>query len=403
MRVTVLGIGMGNPDTLTLGALRALERAGLILGARRLLDCLPASCRGERLFAVRPVEIRALVDANRHLEEIAVVMSGDTGFYSGAERLLPLLAGCETEVLCGVTTVQYLAARLRRPWQQVRLVSAHGTDCDIVGAVLSARETFFLTGGKITPAVIVRALDAAGLDGAEVTVGSQLSYPDERVVTDSVQALLGRAFPPLSAVWVRRTDAPVSPLLSSGLPDEAFVRGDVPMTKQEVRAAVLAKLQVCAGDVVYDIGAGTGSVSVELALLSPSVQVFAVERGEAACSLIEENRRKFGALRVTPVRGLAPEALAPLPPPDRAFVGGSGGNMRGILAALLAKNPRVRVVISAIAAETLGEALSCLKELSFSSIEISQLSVSRSRPAGGLHLLMGQNPVFLLSAEGGAL
>ncbi len=402
MRVTILGIGMGNPDTLTLGGLRALERADLFIGASRILSSIPPSCRADRVAAISPAEIKALIDAHRHCKEIAVVMSGDIGFYSGTAQLLPLLQDYEVETICGITTVQYLAAKLRRPWQEVKLVSAHGIDCNILGSVCSAREVFFLTGGKITPATIIETLVSAGLGTAEVTVGGALSYPEELIVTDSAEALLNRTFPPLCAVWIRReTDFPRK-LVSAGLPDDAFSRGPVPMTKQEVRAAVLAKLRVGGQDTVYDIGAGTGSVSVELALLSPMIRVFSIECSPEACELIAENRRKFETFNLTLVNGTAPEALTPLPAPQCAFIGGSRGNMRDILSSLVGKNPRIRVVISAIAVETLGEALSSLNELSFSNIEITQLAVSRSKPAGNYHLMTGQNPIFLLSAEGGS-
>lgn len=401
MKITILGIGMGNPDTLTLSGLRALEGADVVIGASRLLASLPLSCRADRLSAITPAEIKSLIDEHAGLGEIAVVMSGDIGFYSGAAQLLPLLQDYEVETISGITTMQYLAAKLCRTWQEVKLVSAHGTDCNIIGSVLSAREVFFLTGGKITPSTIIAALISSGLGDTEVTVGANLSYPDERILTDRAEALADEAFPPLSAVWVRRNlDSCPNPL-SSGLSDDSFLRGDVPMTKQEVRAAILAKLAVRPEDTVYDIGAGTGSVSVELALLSPFLRVYAVECEADACSLIADNRAKFGVYNLTLVPGTAPDALSPLPKPQCAFIGGSRGNLKYILSALLRKNPRIRVVISAIAVETLGEALTDLKRLSFQHIEITQLSVSRAKSVGDYHLMTGQNPIFLLSAEGG--
>ncbi|MBP1736188.1 MAG: precorrin-6y C5,15-methyltransferase (decarboxylating), CbiE subunit/precorrin-6Y [Oscillospiraceae bacterium] len=401
MRVTILGVGMGNPETLTLGGLRALERADAVIGASRLLASLPSSCGADRLTAITPSEIRSLLEEHSHWREAAVVMSGDIGFYSGTTALLPALEGYEVETICGITTVQYLAAKLRRPWQDVRLVSAHGIDCNIIGSVLSAREVFFLTGGKITPSTILHVLCSSGLGLSEVTVGANLSYPDEWIVTDTANALREESFPPLSSVWVRRSDPLRQELFCPGLPDDAFIRADVPMTKQEVRACVLAKLRVETEDVVYDIGAGTGSVGVELALLSPMSSVFAVECAPEACGLIRANREAFCALNLTLVEGTAPEALSPLPPPQCAFIGGSRGRLEPILSALLLKNPGVRVVISAIAVETLGEALTDLKKLAFSGIEITQLAVSRSKPVGTYHLMTGQNPIFLLSAQGG--
>ena len=173
------------------------------------------------------------------------------------------------------------------------------------------------------------------------------------------------------------------------------------MTKQEVRAAALALLAPRPGDCLWDLGAGTGSVSVELALAAPEGQVYAVERNADAQALILENRRKFGLHNLTLISGAAPEALAGLPAPDRVFVGGTGGHMAETLAAVHTANPAARVVISAIAIESLSAALAALQAQGFEAIQVSQISVCRSRPAGGLHLMMAQNPVYLIS--GGAL
>jgi len=396
MHISVIGIGMGNPDTLTLGAMRALSRAEVLVGARRMLDSLPPELTGARFAAVSPDDILAALSLHGGCAEAAVVMSGDVGFYSGAAKLLPRLPA-DTDVLCGVTTVQYFAARLRRPWQDTALFSAHGSDCDTVGAVLSARDSFFLTGGKTTPASLLADLCEAGLGGVYAAVGENLSYPNETVTTGTAEELSCRTFSPLSAVWITR---PELSRRTPGIPDGEFERGDVPMTKQEVRAAVLAKLGVRPGETVWDVGAGTGSVSVELALVSPFTRVYAVECENAACALIRRNREKFGAYNLRLVEGSAPAALAPLPAPDRVFLGGSRGSLREILACLKEKNPSVRVCVSAIAAETFAEAFSALQSLGFSGLEITQLSVSRSREVGRYHMMTAQNPISLLCAGG---
>lgn len=395
-RVTIVGLGMGAADTLTLGALRALREARQIIGAARLLDALPEGCTANRTAAVRPQEIaQALYEF-----PACVVMSGDTGFYSGAKKLLPLLPDFKVVVLPGITTVQYFAARLARPWQDVTLVSAHGLECDVLGAVLRGGETFFLTGGEITPAVIARRLRDAGLGTLMLHVGQRLSYEDEEIVHGEAAELSEREFDPLSAVWAEALPAPECASLSGGIDDGAFLRGEVPMTKQEVRAAIAGRLDARKGDVLYDVGAGTGSVSVELALLDPSVRVFAVESNPEACGLILKNRARFGAYNLTLVPGLAPDAMAPLPAPDAVFIGGSKGNLAEILEVLRSKNPHVRVCVSAIAAETLAEAVTLLSRPPWTQLEIAQISVARGRKAGSYHLMTGQNPIFLLSARG---
>lgn len=397
-RVTIVGLGMGNPDTLTLGALNALRDAKQIVGAGRLLEALPDGCTGVQTAAILPAEIAAALTEF----PACVVMSGDTGFYSGTKKLLPLLAGLDVTVLPGVSTVQYFAARLGRPWQDVRLVSAHGLDCDVVGAVLGGHETFFLTGGQITPSVLAERLTDAGLGDTTLHVGQRLSYPDEAVISGPAAELAGRSFDGLSAVWAEAVP-PAFSVLGSGIPDEAFVRGDVPMTKREVRAAIPGLLELQAGSVVWDVGAGTGSVSVELARLDPTVQVYAVEQKPEACGLIQQNRIRFGVYNLTLVPGGAPDALSALPAPDAVFVGGSGGRLPDVLRVILSKNPAARVCVSAIAAETFAEAAGLLSRAPWTGLDIIQIAAARSRKAGPYHLMTGQNPIWLLSARGTTL
>ena len=170
------------------------------------------------------------------------------------------------------------------------------------------------------------------------------------------------------------------------------------MTKQEVRAAALAKLAVQPGDTLWDVGAGTGSVSVEMALAAPEGRVYAAECDADACELICQNRAKFAVQNLHLTQGLAPEALADWPAPDAVFIGGTKGNLRAIVDAALAANPAARLCISAIALETLQQAVAALTAHGLTA-QVTQIAVSRSRAAGSLHLLMANNPVFLIVRE----
>jgi len=374
----------------------ALKRAGCVLGAKRLLENLPQGCTENRIAAVKPQDILDAIQ--RQTEDCVVVFSGDAGFYSGARGLLPLLAGAgiPARVLPGVSSVQLLSARLGRPWQDWELVSAHGMDCDVIGAVSRGKPAFFLTGGALGPAEICRRLTDAGLGSLAVTVGENLSGPDETITSGTAAELAGQSFPSLSVLLAEA--APRFARRCPGLPDEAFSRGQVPMTKQEVRAAALAKLAVAPTDVLWDVGAGTGSVSVELALAAPEGRVFAVECGEEACSLIRANREKFAAWNLRLVEGRAPEALSDLPAPDAVFIGGTKGGMEGIIDLVLAKNENARICVSAIAIETLSAAVAALTKHGLEA-DVAQIAVSRAKPAGKLHLLMANNPTFLITGE----
>lgn len=396
MQVTLASLGGGRPETMTAECAAALKDAQCILGARRLLEHLPQGCTGRRIAAVKPQELLDAILAQGG--RCAVVYSGDAGFYSGARGLLPLLAERDipTRVLPGISSVQLLSARLGLPWQDWELVSAHGVDCDVVAAVSKGRPAFFLTGGALGPGELCRRLTRAGLGSLSVTVGADLSARSEKIVFGTAAELADRPFPSLSVMLAEA--APRPPARCPGLPDGSFLRGSVPMTKQEVRAAALAKLGVRPADTLWDVGAGTGSVSVELALAAPQGRVYAVECEAAACALIRENKERFSAWNLQLVEGRAPQALRDLPIPDAVFIGGTKGSMEEIVELALAKNRSARVCISAIAVETLSAAVTALTGRGLE-VQVTQIAVSRARAAGGLHLLMANNPTFLIAGN----
>lgn len=397
MNVTLIGMGSGQPENLTLQGLAALRQADLILGARRLLAVLPAGCTENRAAAYRPDEVAELLQTSG-AENAVLVYSGDTGFYSGASSMIEKLEalGVRARVLPGLSSIQLLAAALGRPWQGWNLVSAHGRTCDPVAECMQGRPTFFLTGGSEDPATLCAQLAAEGFGDVQGVVGQCLGTPEEKLFRGSVKELAAGRFNSLSVLLVEAAE--VLPRRAPGLPDEAFERGDVPMTKQEIRAAVLAKLAVRPEDILWDVGAGTGSVSVELALAAPRGRVYAVECRPEGCALIKANREKFRTRNLVLVEGLAPAALSDLPAPDAVFIGGSKGSLAAIVDAALDKNPDARICVSAIALETLSAAVAALTAKG-RTVQVSQIAVSRAKAVGGLHLMMAQNPIYLITGE----
>ena len=394
MNITLVGMGCGSRAGLTLAGASALEKAEYILGAQRLLQALPEGCTQNRAALYKTDALLARIEQYKK-QRVAVVFSGDTGFYSGAAALCRALdaQGLPYTMEPGISSVQLLAAALGRTWQDWELVSAHGCACDPVQVCRKGKPTFFLTGGSEDPATLCAKLDAAGCGEVQATVGENLGYATQRLVRGSVQQLAQQNFAALSVLLVEKCPLPRR---VPGLPDEAFLRGNTPMTKQEVRAAVLAKLAVQPGDILWDVGAGTGSVSIEMALAAPEGQVFAAECDPEACALIEQNRAKFAVSNLHLTRGLAPDALCGWAAPDAVFIGGSKGKLDAIVAAALAANPAVRLCISAIALETLQQAVAALTARGLTA-QVAQIAVSRTKAAGDLHLLMANNPVFLIT------
>ena len=395
MKVYLVGVGPGSPGAMTLAAREAIAASPLLIGAPRLLEgyggktCLPLIAAGD---------IAAAIDGAED-GPAAVLLSGDVGFYSGAKRLYPLLSEHEVEAIPGVSSLAYLCARLCVPWQDVFLVSAHGRGHNAPGAVQSHERTFVLTGGSYRAGDLCAQLTQWGLGHVAVHVGERLSYPDERIVSGAARDLAGRDFDSL-AVVLAENPAPIRrPYSAPALPDSAFCRDRVPMTKEEIRALVLAKLRLEPWHTLWDVGAGTGSVSAEGALAVPEGRVFAVERRAQALALLEQNRAALGLTNLHIVPGAAPEALEGLPAPDRVFLGGSSGNMEAILRRALDRNLAVRIVATAVTLETLAEAARCFALLGLTDTDMVQIAAARVKRAGGYHLMDAQNPVWFLTGE----
>lgn len=397
-RVYVIGLGMGNPATLTGEAREALAASELIIGAPRLIEAL-AWLEVPKLSLVGARKIADAL-ASADARTAGVVMSGDVGFYSGATGLYELLGDVDVRVVPGISSLAYLCARLKATWQDAHVVSAHGRPHNAVGAVHAHAKTFVLTGGAATPQGICAQLVERGLGGVQVVVGERLSYPDERIVQGTAEELAAQVFAPLSVMLVINS-RPVAPTaFGPHLPDDAFVRGDVPMTKEEVRELALCKLRIRRDDTVWDVGAGTGSVSVESARAACEGLVLAIEQDERACELLHRNRDAFGLGNLRIVTGKAPDALVGLPAPDRVFIGGSSGRLEQIVEAAVRANPAVRLCITAISLETLAQIVSCARNLDLVNLDLVQVTVARSREVGSHHLMMGANPVYIACAGG---
>lgn len=414
-KVTIIGAGPGNPDLLSRAALDAIDIADVVIGAHRALAGIDVPPDVVRCELVKTADIVAALTDAASWQRAVVVMTGDVGLFSGARRLVEALSGdaqVDVRVIPGISSASYLAARLARPWQDWRFASAHGVACDIVAEAERAGELFLVTSGGEDPSRLSGELVQAGFGDARVTVAERLSYPDERITCATASEIAGQTFDDLNVMLIdfaggagssagaSRAASSRWPYASSGIPDELFIRGDVPMTKQEVRAVALAKLRLTATDTVWDVGAGTGSVSIEAALVARAGSVWAVERNAAGVRLIRENADAFGCGNVHAVPGVAPEALAKLPVPDAVFVGGSAGELPSIVEAALEKNSQVRLCVPCVTVETLTEACALLSGSRFKGFEACQVSAARAEAVGSYHLMKAQNPVFLVSARG---
>lgn len=400
-RVTLAGIGPGSGEAMTGQVRRAIREADCLIGARRMLEAAAwAQKPGQE--AVSPRDIVRCIQERPDCRRFTVLLSGDTGFFSGAKRLLPALADCQVEVLPGLSSLQVLCARLGTSYEDVTCLSLHGREGDVVPDAGRFRRLFVLVGGGTDASGLCGSLTRAGMGQVRVSVGERLGYPQERVTTGTAAELAGMDFDPLSAVLIENPQArPCAP----GLPDELFQRSGegpvVPMTKSEIRALVISRLRLREDSLCWDVGAGTGSVSIEIALQTRQGRVYAVEKREDALELLRENRERFHLRNLELVPGAAPQVCRDLPAPTHAFIGGSSGGLREIVSLLLEKNPAVRIAAAAVTLESVAELTGIVRDFQFAEHEVLCLTSARGRVAGDYHLMTGQNPVYLFTMQKG--
>lgn len=399
--VFIAGIGPGSEALQTQEVRAAIRRADCLIGARRMLDAV-AGPQQLAIDAIAPETIASHIAQHPECGTFCVVMSGDTGFYSGTKKLLPLLKACRVQVLPGLSSMSYLCARLGVNYEDAVPVSLHGRDFDIAREVRRRRKVFTLVGGDGGMQALCERLTQAGLGHVRIAVGERLSYPDEAITRGTAQELRSHTFDKLSAALIEN-DTP-GEIVTPGLPDEAFLRNLepgklVPMTKSEVRSICLSKLRLTPNAVCWDVGAGTGSVSIEMARLCADGTVYAIEKNEQALALLEKNRESFSASNMKIIPGLAPEACRDLPAPAHAFLGGTSGSVRDILALLLEKNPHVCIVATAVTLESVSALSACMED--FEAAECVSVQVSKAAALGQYHLMQAQNPVYIFTLQNG--
>lgn len=398
-RIALVGIGMGAKRLLTAEAVQTIEQADVVIGAKRMVEAV-ANERQERYVAYQAEQIADYIREHPEYERIVVALSGDVGFYSGAKKLLAVLPET-TELIPGISSAVYFASRLKTSWDDICCGSIHGKQEDVLRLLARHRRVFLLLGTGGDAGEICRRLAECGMGDVKVSLGEDLGYDTEKITVSTAEDLQGVETSSLSVCLLEREGETKSQAVTGSIRDEAFFRNQTPMTKEEIRTLSLAKLGLREDSVLYDIGAGSGSVSVEAAVRMEQGEVYAVEQSPEALALLSKNRAKFGAGRMRIVPGTAPEAMEELPVPTHAFIGGSGGRLNEILAALLAKNPNVRVVITAVSLETVSEAAAWLKDHEPKDAETICVSVARAKELGGHHLMMANNPVYIFSFSGG--
>ena len=385
---SIIGAGSGQPDGLTREALDTIKLCDALISTERLAKDLTSIAK------ITAYETSKLAQTAISIKEehIGILVSGDTGFFSVASSLNEKLKEHgKVEMICGLNSMQMLCAKFGVSYQDACFLSLHGRKGSLLGAVSYNKKVIALTGGEQNAQKLCQTLSATGLGDITVSIGENIGSEHERILTDTAKNLSEQKFADLAIMLVLNQNAAERHL---AVLDAEMERGKVPMTKQEARWTAVKMLDLKPSDTVYDIGAGTGSISMEMARKVYNGMVYSIERKKEAIELIEKNRKNLGSFNVLPFEGQAANIIDKLPVPDAAFIGGSDGEMGEIITKLLNKNPKVKVIISAVSLETLLEAKEAIKN--FDEQNIVQIHSIRGHRINDTTEFTSNNPIYLL-------
>ncbi len=401
-RVIVLaGYGCGSDGCVTTDVSEAIRSADAVFGAGRLLSGIAAHRTYPMYLAD---DIIGVLEREKRIRRAVVLFSGDSGFCSGAKKAFARIKEwdprADVKILPGILSLSYLAARIGVSYEDALLYSIHGQNDDAHIAHLAEKiryheKTFVIVSGDEDIRKIGARLECV-CPTACMTIGKNLSYADEALIELYPKEAIDFRSDGILCLCIRNQDAARRPLMPL-LPDDAFIREKVPMTKACIRNESILALRLCEGDTVYDIGGGTGSVAIQIAKTDPSLAVTTIEQKEEAAALIRKNAAQLQADTLTVLTGRAEEVLRDLPKPDAVFIGGSGGALKEIMRVLTAKGEGIRYVVNAATLETIEEAREIVDSYVPEDLTIRQISVSDVNTVGGYHMLQAQNPVMLFS------
>ncbi|SFG74157.1 precorrin-6Y C5,15-methyltransferase (decarboxylating) subunit CbiT [Oribacterium sp. WCC10] len=431
--INLIGVGPGSPEMMTTQAIDAIKNSDVLMGAARALktaqDAAP-ELDIEICEVVKTEDMVAYIKEHPEKKVISAVFTGDTSVYSGAIPLKKALArnmrvegnedsededraeNFEIRNFAGVSSIQYFLSKRSISMADVKLVSLHGRHKDMIPLIRENKFVCALLGSEDTVSNISEELIQFGLSSVKIIVGERLSYEDEKFTVGKTREMRGRMFDRLAIALFENDDA-VTPIRSYGIGDEHFERtGGVPITKRDVRALSLCRLAIREDSIIYDIGAGSGSMSIEAGLACPEGKVISVEVNQDAIDTIERNRYQFKVDNIRIVRGKAPECFEEmemqkpgerknvadeglLPIPDRVFIGGSKGNLQKIVDWAVGVNPDVVIVINTVTLESVAEVLEIERKLTDYNFEMVEIQATGLERRGSYHMHRAENPITI--------
>ena len=408
-KLTIAGIGPGDAGYIIPAVAETIKEAHCVIAAGRILPTLESladSLPGNPPVSQEMGKVEdTLEQIGRLLSEekdVVLAVSGDPLMYSLYRTICnhPCSKDWEMKILPGIGSLQMLGAAFGETMEDACIVSVHGrkqTPGSIALRVAENPAVFFLCSKEQGPDWLSKIMLEYGQTDVTVFAASDLSYPEERLVSGSPEEMAQKEFPSLCVAMIKNP-SPKKIQRPCFLSDEDFERDRTPMTKEEIRVLILHKMKLHPDDIVWDVGAGTGSISIECARQAPFGQVHSIERSKPAVELIRKNKEKFGTDNLFLYEGDAVEQIPLLPQPDKVFIGGSGGELGEILKIIAGFHKKIKVVLSAVTIETIAEANEFFGKYD-PDFDVIQATIGRGRKIGKYHIMDTNNPVMIFTAE----
>lgn len=412
VNISIVGLGMGSIDSLTIESAKKIENASFIIGAKRMLEiCLNMASKEVKTYiSYKPTDILDYIYEKAGEEDkIVLVMSGDTGFYSGSIKLKKEFEeytkkgyfeeNSKLEICAGISSFSYMCAKFGIDYTDMKILSVHGRDenlNELFDSIKFNKKTFALSSGDRQINDILAHLVENELGEVEVLVAENMSSKNERYFRNKASELVNEKFDKISSLIFINEKAKDKRVLF-GIDDEEFLRDKVPMTKSDIRALAMAKLELSEAAICYDIGAGSGSCSIEMGRFASKGKVYAIEHKKIACDLIEKNIKKFSLKNIEVIFGEVSEKIEDIEAPSHVFIGGSGGDLKLIVDKIYKKNENATVVITAITLET----IACINEIvkKYANLgykyDMSFISFANNKTVANYNMMIGGNPVLI--------
>ncbi|MBM4002180.1 MAG: precorrin-6y C5,15-methyltransferase (decarboxylating) subunit CbiE [Planctomycetes bacterium] len=407
-KIYIIGIGDDGMEGLTSAARQKIETADLLVGAERSLAAVPRGRSGERLELTGDLDTVVQAISSAAGRRTVVLASGDPLFYGTARYLCDRLGKERFEVIPHVSSMQLAFARVKESWDEAYLTNLATQQLPLVAEkIRTAQKVGLFTTEAASPRRVAQVLLELGIDYFTSYVCENLGAPDERVTHGELSEVATQDFSPLNVmILIRKPDLPDRPLKMVGRrlfgnPDEMFLQTQPKrglLTPAEVRSVALAAMDIGRTSIVWDVGAGSGSVAIEAAQIAAGGSVYAIEMDPEDHQMIAVNAERFGVRNLTRILGQAPEAWVPLPDPDAVFVGGTGRQVRSIVQGALQRlKPGGRLVANVSSIDNLSGVHQLLHDIC-GDAEVLMINLAR----GTLQLesirFEAQNPTFLIRA-----